>query len=140
MLATHDLVGVWRESYIPFPDISELRVLVWERDRCLMESTAASRRINNTLVRFGYTLGRDGSAAKEGGVRNIVEAILNGETDLPENLCPIGIPYDVREVIVLEYQKYDQLREKCSADGDIISIPRLENGRKPLTPWPENLP
>lgn len=28
MPATHDLVGVWRESYIPSPDISELRVLV----------------------------------------------------------------------------------------------------------------
>ena len=111
LLATHDLIGVWRESYIPSTDINELRVLMWERDRCLMESTAASRRINNALVRFGYTLGRDGSVAKEGVVRDIVEAILNAETALPGNLCPLGIPSDVREVIVSEYQKYDQLRK-----------------------------
>lgn len=142
LLATHDLVGVWRESYIPSPDISELRVLVWERDRCLMESTAASRRINNTLVRFGYTLGRDGSVAKEGGVRDIVEAILDGETDLPENLCPIGIPYDVREVIVSEYQKYDQLRElseywRSKAEEKVLSM-EWETGSATL-PGPEML-
>lgn len=70
LLATHDLIGVWRESYIPSQDINELRVLVWERDRCLSESTAASRRINNALVRFGYTLGRDGSVARDGIVRD----------------------------------------------------------------------
>lgn len=111
LLATHDLIGVWRESYIPSVDINELRVLVWERDRCITEATVASRRINNALVRFGYTAGRDGSVAKDGPVRDLVEAIVNGEVDLPENLCPFGIPSDVREVIISEYQKYDQLRE-----------------------------
>jgi transposase len=110
LLATHDLIGVWRESYIPSPDINELRVLVWERDRCLMESTAASRRINNTLVRFGYTVGRDGSVSKNGAVRETVEAILDGEVGLPGGLCPLGIPPDAREVVISEYRKYDQLR------------------------------
>lgn len=76
-----------------------------------MESTAASIWINNTLVRFGYTVGHDDSVAKEGTVRDIVKAILNGETNLPGNLCPLGIPDDVCEVIISEYQKYDQLRE-----------------------------
>jgi transposase len=111
LLATHDLIGVWRESYVPSRDISELRVLVWERDRCLTESTVASRRINNALVRFGYTVGRDGSVAKEGAVRDIVQALLNNDTPLPDNLCPYGLPEDVRAVIISEYQKYDQLRE-----------------------------
>lgn len=111
LLTTHDLVGVWRESYLPSSDINELRVLVWQRDRCLMESTAASRRINNALVQFGYTVGRDGSVAKDGIVRDIVEAILNGKSDLPGNLCPLGIPDNVREVVISEYQKYDRLRE-----------------------------
>ncbi|MGN0405004.1 MAG: transposase, partial [Bariatricus sp.] len=127
LLATHDLIGVWRESYIPSTDINELRVLVWERDRCLMESTVASRRINNALVRFGYTLGRDGSIAKEGILRDIVEAILNGEAELPGNLCPLGIPSDVREVIISEYQKYDQLRElseywRVKAEEKVLSM------------------
>lgn len=40
-----------------------------------------------------------------------MEAIINGETKLPDKLCPLGIPYDVREVIRSEYQKYDQLQE-----------------------------
>lgn len=127
LLATHDLIGLWRESYIPSADIQELRVLVWERDRCLMESSAAAKRINNALVRFGYTLGRDGSVAKEGPVRQLVEAILNGETDLPTDLCPLGIPYDVREVILSEYQKFDQLRERSEywrlkAEQKILSM------------------
>ena len=127
LLATHDLVGVWRESYLPSPDINELRILVWERDRCLMESTAASRRINNTLVRFGYTVGRDGSVAKEGTVRNIVKAIPNGESDLSGNLCPLGIPDDAREVIISEYQKYVRLRElskywRSKAEEKVLSM------------------
>lgn len=92
MLATHDLVGVWRESYIPSPDISELRVLVWERDRCLMESTAASRRINNVLVRFGYILGRDGSVAKEGCVRDIVEPSWMGKRAFLKTLVLLAFP------------------------------------------------
>ncbi len=127
LLATHDLIGVWHESYIPSPDINELRVLIWERDRCITESTAASRRINNALVRFGYNLGRDGSVAKDGPVRDLVEAILNGGTDLPANLCPMGIPSDVREVVISEYQKYDKLRElsdywRTKAEQKVLSM------------------
>jgi transposase len=127
LLATHDLIGVWRESYIPSPDINELRVLVWERDRCLSESTAASRRINNALVRFGYTIGRDGSVVMNSTVRGIVESILDGETDLPANLCPLGVPHDVREVIISEYQKYDHLRElaeywRVKAEEKVLSM------------------
>jgi hypothetical protein len=92
-----------------------------------MEATAASRRINNTLVRFGYTVGRAGSVAKEGIVRDIVEAVLNGEADLPGNLCPLGIPHDVREVIISEYQKYDQLQElaeywRVKAEEKVLSM------------------
>jgi hypothetical protein len=119
LLATHDLLGIWRESYIPSADINELRVLVWERDRCLMEAVAAGRRINNTLVRFGYTVGRDGSVAKDGSAaRDVVEAVLNGDAELPTNLCPFGIPYDVREIIISEYNKHDKLRSLAAQWGD----------------------
>ena len=63
------------------------------------------------MVRFGYTVGRDGGIAKEGTVHNIWEAILNGEPVLPRNLSPLGIPDNVREVVISEHQKYDWLRE-----------------------------
>ncbi len=142
LLATHDLIGVWRESYIPSADVNELRVLVWERDRCLTEATAASRRINNALVRFGFTVGRDGSVAKDGPVRDIVEAILDGETDLPGNICPLDIPSGVREVIISEYQKYDRLRElseywRGKAEEKVLSM-EWETGSGTL-PGPEML-
>lgn len=106
LLATHNLIGIWPESYIPSTDIHELRVLVWERDRCLTDTT-----INNALIRFGYTMSREGSIAKKGSIRDIAEAILNGEANLPDNLCPLGIPDNVRDVIISEYQKYDNLRK-----------------------------
>jgi hypothetical protein len=84
-----------------------------------MEAVAAGRRINNTLVRFGYTMGRDGSVAKDGSAtRDVVESILNGDTELPTNLCPFGIPYDVREIIISEYNKHDKLRELAARWGD----------------------
>lgn len=118
LLATHDLIGVWRESYIPSADVNELRVIIWERERCIMEATAASKRISNALVRFGYTLGRDGSVTKNELVRSLAETIIDGEVDLPPDLCPLGIPYDVREVIRSEYQKYDQLRELSDHWGE----------------------
>ncbi len=142
LLATHDLIGVWRESYIPSADVNELRVLVWERDRCLTEATAASRRINNALVRFGYTVGRDGSVAREGPVRDTVEAILDGEMELPGNLCPMDIPPGVREVVISEYQKYDHLRElagywRTRAEEKVLSM-EWETGTGTL-PGPEML-
>lgn len=137
LLATHNLIGIWPESYVPSSDIHELRVLVWERDRCLTDATVCSRRINNALIRFGYTMSRDGSIAKEGPVRDIVEAILNGESTLPDNLCPLGIPDNVRDVIISEYQKYDQLRQlseywRVKAEEKVLSM-QWETGSSTLS-------
>ena len=52
---------------------------------------------------------------------------MNGEADLPGNLCPLGIPDDVREVIISEYQKYDRLRElseywRSKAEEKVLSM------------------
>ena len=57
-LSFHDLTGVWPKSFVASDDLSELRVLIAERNRYSRLATQCSNRINNILVRFGITIGR----------------------------------------------------------------------------------
>lgn len=109
LLSLHDQIGIWRECYIPDENVKALRVMIAERDRCIQEATAAGNRINNILVRFGFTMGRDGSVVRDPSVRSVVESVINGETDMPDNICPIPLPDEVRSVITNEYEKFDRL-------------------------------
>ena len=115
LLATHDLIGVWRESYLPSTEIKELRLLVAERDRCISEANVASRRINNSVVRFGLTVGRKGSVTKDKDVRSIVMNQISDDPNYDVNVCPIGIPDDVKQIIRANYDKYDSLTTQAEA-------------------------
>ena len=106
-LSFHDLTGVWKESYVPSKDIQELRVLIAERNRFSKLATQCSNRINNIIVRFGYTIGQGTSVTKDREVRDIVEDIVSENPSSHENLCPFPIPDDVKSIIRQEYQMYD---------------------------------
>ena len=70
-LAMFDLTGVWRESFIPSVEVDELRVLLAERNNFNKLAARCSNRINNTLLKFGYTIGRDGT------VTTFIEIIMS---------------------------------------------------------------
>lgn len=107
LLALHDLTGVWPSSYLPSRDVRELRVLISERNRYVHEATAASNRINNIIVRFGLTIGREGSVSKNKEIRSVIEDQISDHPNHNNELCPYGIPEKVKGVIRDEYQKYD---------------------------------
>ena len=95
MLALHDLTGIWPESYLPSVDVKELRVLISERSRFVHDATAAGSRINNIIVRFGLTVGRDGSVVKNQAVRAVIEDQISSDPSMSDGLCPFGIPADM---------------------------------------------
>lgn len=107
LLALHDLTGVWPESYIPSTDIKELRVLISERNRFIRESTSIGNRINNVIVRFGLTIGRQGSVVKNSEIRAIIENQISEAPSEISSLCPMGIPAKTRALLRYEYEKYD---------------------------------
>ncbi len=107
LLALHDLTGVWPQSYIPSADVKELRVMISERNRFIREATAAGNRINNIIVRFGLTIGREGSVTRNSTIRSVVEAQVSDFPPDTDNLCPTGIPPEVRLIVRDEYIKYD---------------------------------
>lgn len=113
LLALHDQLNIWRESFSPNEDVKALRVMISERDRCIREATAAGNRINNIIIRFGFTIGRDGSVVHNPEIRAIVENQISDNPDKVEGLCPIPIPPDVREVLKSEYLKYDFLSKNA---------------------------
>ncbi len=65
MLILHDLTGIWPESYLPSADVKELQVLIQECNRFIQDAYIAGNHINNIIVRFGLTIGREGSVVKK---------------------------------------------------------------------------
>ena len=113
MLAFHDLTGVWPESFLPSAEVKTLRVLINERNHYKHLATVSSNRINNAILRFGYTIGRDGSVTRNKIVRAIIEdEISDSPSGSWSNLCPIGIPEEVRPAIRDEYALYDHLQSQ----------------------------
>mgnify|MGYP002860723410 CR=1 FL=1 len=124
-LARMSLSGVWRTYYVPSDDIRELRALIAERSSYGLIATRTSNRINSMLLRFGITIGREGSVTKSGKVRNVVEnliwdssdeedepimepdAVDLEEADFDISLCPDGLPDSIKELIREEYDTYD---------------------------------
>lgn len=125
MLAFHDLTGVWPQSYIPSIEVQELRLLIAERNNYRRFARTASNRINNGILRFGYTLGRGGSVTMSKSVRAIIEdEISDSPSGSWSNICPNGVPVDVRPAFRDQYDLYDQLKIK-EHDYDIRIVNKV---------------
>lgn len=107
-LSFHDLTGVWPESFVPSDDLSELRVLIAQRNHYAKLATQCSNRINNIIVRFGITIGRGSSVTKNSAVRTIVENLASDCPSTYDNLCPDPLPAEVKALIQKEYLLYDK--------------------------------
>ncbi len=111
-LAHSDLNGNYEEFYVPSLEIRELRMLMRERHQYVKDATRSANRINNSLLGFGYTIGKEGSVARKKSVRSIVEEQIAEIPKLNEELCPIEIPPDARQLLRERYQLYDSLKAK----------------------------
>ena len=111
MLAVQDLTGIWPSSFIPSAEVDQLRLLLAERDNFSRLASRTSNRINNSLLKFGYTVGRDGSVTKSAKVREMIEDQISDDPSDHYNVCPEGIPENVKCVFIEEYRQYDKYRE-----------------------------
>ena len=113
-LSFHDLTGVWRESYVPPGPVQSLRVLIAERNHFSRLATQCSNRINNILLRFGITVGRNKSVTKNTDVRLIVEDLISDSPHEHAGVCPHPLPAEVRSIIRQEYANYDENARRAS--------------------------
>ena len=116
LLATSDLTGIWPEFYVPSREINEVRTILSDVQEHRDSARRISNRINTELLKFGYTIGRDGSVTKNKIVRAIIENQIsdNPSTDYA-NVNPLGIPVAIRPIIRDQYNLYDFHREMASS-------------------------
>lgn len=109
LLAIHDLTGIWRESFLPSSDVNQLRMLIGERNQYSKMANRISNRIGSSLLKFGYTIGSEGSVSKRSTTRAIIENQISDSPDTDfSGLPPGGIPKDVRCAFRKDYELYDQ--------------------------------
>lgn len=97
LLAIHDLTGIWNQSHIPPSEIQQLRMLSDERSQFHKTAIRISNRINNDLLKLGYTIGREGSVMGCAEVRRILEDELSDKPNPDVTYRPeSGIPDSVR--------------------------------------------
>lgn len=111
LLAHHSLCGLWRNSFIPTRDAEVLRVLVNMRFEAGRNATRALNRINNHILRFGHTLGRDHSMS-DSYARAVIEDMCDGKVFHGENVCPDGIPSAAWPFFKTCYKWYDYFKDE----------------------------
>lgn len=114
ILAVHNLTGTWPQSFIISTDIQTLRILIAERDNCNKLATRCSNRIVNLLLKFGYTIARDGSVVKKKAVREFVEDQISDLPQIKPLSDKIRIPEDAKCVFHDLYDDYDDLKTRVS--------------------------
>ena len=113
LLAIHDLTGIWRPFYVVSADVQDLRVLIGQRDYFSRSATRIGNRINSTILKFGYTMGRDGSVVKNESVRSIIENLISDDPlPVSASFPPDRIPSLSRKVISEDYQQFDEFSKK----------------------------
>lgn len=106
MLAHQSIIGMWPASFIPSRQAEELRILVAMRNEAGRGATRACNRVNNHILRFGHTLGREFSMT-DSRARGAIEDMCEGRTPLGPSISPIGIPEPVRCMFTASYKLYD---------------------------------
>lgn len=110
LLANQCICGLWRESYVPPRTVETLRVLLAMRFECSRNATRTSNRINNTVLRFGHTIGRDASVRDSVG-RAICEDLARGVIPQHPTVCPDGLPCEIQQWVNYHYFLLDQFQD-----------------------------
>lgn len=109
MLAHHSIISLWRPSYV-LPESGEiLRCLLAMRNEATRNASRLINRVNNHALRFGHTLGRDGSLA-DMQRRATIEDLCKGVDIVSASIRPTGIPESARPIFLDSYRLYDMYR------------------------------
>lgn len=111
MLAQQAMSGLWPLFYLPSRECEVLRILMNQRQEATRNATRSLNRINNNLLRFGHTIGREGSMA-DVLPRSIVEDLCHGLNPKHETICPDGIPMQARPLFMDLYTRFDHESEQ----------------------------
>jgi transposase len=95
LLAHHSITGLWKPSFIPSQDAQELRVIWAGRGDAVSRATRCSNQINNIILRFGHTFGRD-CAMRSAQGEGIICDLLDGRVPQVPTVNPAGLPASVR--------------------------------------------
>lgn len=106
LLAHHSICGLWPSTYVPSRKIESVRLLIAQRFECKRCATRIGNRINNCVLRFGHTIGRNSSVRDATG-RPVVEDLARGVVPQHEDVCPDGLPEPIRAWIKTNYMLYD---------------------------------
>ncbi len=103
LLAYHAFTGLWRKSFLVTAPIHIARVLWNRREHAVRHRTRLTNQINNTLLRFGHTLGAQMSVASVAG-RAIIEDLCAGFLPERPGVCPTGLPAEIRPVLLSMFE------------------------------------
>jgi len=112
LLSYHALTGLWPKSFLVTEQIQIARVLWNRREDAVRHRTRITNQINNTLLRFGHTLGAQMSVASDQG-RAISEDLCAGVIPVRPGVCPYGLPVEIRPVLASMYEQYDFFDQKA---------------------------
>ena len=122
IMAINALTGTWPESYIMSTEVQSLRVLIAERDNCNKLATRCANRIVNVLLKFGYTIARDGSVVKKKDVRSFVEDQISEFPEIKPLSEKIRIPEESKAVLRELYSDYDNYKSRVAGyDKQILN-------------------
>lgn len=106
LLAHHSICGLWPQSYVPTRAIESVRLLVAQRFECKRSATRIGNRINNCVLRFGHTIGRNASVRDATG-RPVIEDLARGVIPIHEDVCPDGLPLPIQRWVADNYLLFD---------------------------------
>jgi transposase len=111
-LAYHGISGLWPTSFFPTGDFIELRLLVLRRRQFVRDATRAKHQINNAILRWGHTIGSEGSVT-DGAIRGVLEDFCRGKLLVEHRgIGPLPLPPDVAEDVLYRYDEFDRLMER----------------------------
>jgi transposase len=148
LLAHHSITGLWPKSFMPSEQGQQLRVLWAARGEAVMLATRASNRLNNTILRFGHTLGAAMPLRSSEG-QALVEAMCEGGVPGLDTIAPEGLPEAVRPVVrgLLEGMREQIARAKraTAAAKEFVVRHRWPTGSqdaggRELLRWLESVP
>jgi transposase len=105
-LAQQNLMGLWPASFIPERQGEVLRILMGMRFECGRNATRLTNRINNNILRFGHTLGRE-HKMQDMYTRAIVEDMCHGVTAPGSCIAPDGLPKAIWPFFLDSYALWD---------------------------------
>ena len=114
ILAINALTGTWPDSFVVSSEIEGTRLLIAERNNCNRLATRCANRIVNALLKFGYTIARDGSVVKKKTVRSFVEDQFSEVPEIKPLSDKIKIPDEVKCVFQDLYSDYDEYKQRIS--------------------------